>query len=192
MIVLSLTSVILVAVLIWRETKEEEKLKLTSGNLLKSYSSNFRTDKQQNLFAKQYLEGFNNRTVISEKVPALNGTCQFSCFQKSPARRRKRVAESGVYHGCCVSSVIFTSPTTKLDAFGLNRTLVQFTGARQYFPSHLCQSVAGCRGCTCSRENALHTAVVYKRTISVDDAEFIEDTEVDFFFFPGCCKCINN
>jgi len=50
--------------------------------------------------------------------------------------------------------------------------------------------VINCSGCTCFQEQNLYWAVVIKR--GVTDPDDMDDTELDYFYFPGCCKCINN
>ena len=47
----------------------------------------------------------------------------------------------------------------------------------------------GCVGCSCSQEESLYSAVVQK--YDETEAEHVEDTEIDFFFLKGCCKCVN-
>ena len=47
----------------------------------------------------------------------------------------------------------------------------------------------GCQGCTCSQEESLYSAVVLK--YGVTEPEGVDETEVDFFFLAGCCKCVN-
>ncbi|XP_060599504.1 uncharacterized protein LOC132753100 [Ruditapes philippinarum] len=197
--VLSVVTVALLAILIWRETRdvdEIEKMKLTAENLIKSYPSTFRSEKEQTTFLQKYMEGITNRTIVRNITESVRGPCAFSCFDNSttvPGRRRRQANPRGVYHGCCVSTVKFAFPKKKTNVFGVERVLLQLQGAMQYFAEHRCQKVSGCTGCTCYRENNLHTAVVLKTHIgSVDDAEYIDDTETDFFFFDGCCKCINN
>ena len=49
--------------------------------------------------------------------------------------------------------------------------------------------MSGCTGCNCTKEESLHSAVVHK--IGEDDPDDVEDTEVDYFFLDGCCKCVN-
>ncbi|XP_053385922.1 uncharacterized protein LOC123539107 [Mercenaria mercenaria] len=191
-IVLSVVTAILIGVLVWRETREEKKTELTSENIIKAYPSSFRTQTEQNLYLRKYIEGIENRTKVQNVTFSQNGTCGFSCFKGEFPARRRREATGGVLHGCCQSSVQFVFPSTKVNIFGVSRTLLQLSDARQYFAEHQCASVARCTGCTCYRENNLHTAVVLKSHISdIDDAEYVEDTETDFFYFDGCCKCIN-
>ena len=49
--------------------------------------------------------------------------------------------------------------------------------------------VAGCTGCTCTQEEHLYSAVVHKT--GEDDPDDVDETEVDYFFVDGCCKCVN-
>ncbi|XP_052790250.1 uncharacterized protein LOC128224451 isoform X2 [Mya arenaria] len=47
-----------------------------------------------------------------------------------------------------------------------------------------------CRGCQCSQENGMYIGVAVKDGVKkVDD---LDDVELDFFYFDGCCKCIND
>jgi hypothetical protein len=37
----------------------------------------------------------------------------------------------------------------------------------------------------------LVTAVVYKPGYNKDTANNMDHVEIDFFYLPGCCKCVN-
>ena len=57
--------------------------------------------------------------------------------------------------------------------------------------STLCFSViSGCTACTCSQEVNIFVAVVLKDDDD-DEPEELDDVELDFFEFDGCCKCLN-
>ncbi|XP_053386407.1 uncharacterized protein LOC123537982 [Mercenaria mercenaria] len=164
-IVLSVVIAILVGVLIWRETREEEKAELTSENIMKAYPSYFRTDEEQQIFEQTFLEGIENRFTVLNVTAPLNETCAFNCFGGEFPARRRRQAGGGVLHGCCQSTVKFSFPNQKNNILGDRRILLQLKDAKQFFAEHQCKSVAGCTGCTCQQENEAHTAVVIKSHI---------------------------
>ena len=37
----------------------------------------------------------------------------------------------------------------------------------------------------------LVTAIVYKPGYTKDTANEMDHVEIDFFYLPGCCKCVN-
>ncbi|KAL4216884.1 hypothetical protein ACF0H5_023345 [Mactra antiquata] len=188
-VVLAVIVVVLAAILGWRLTREDKvETKITVESLNKTYPLYFKNQAQNFFYQQQYLNGFNNRTIVNATIPSTE-TCTFSCNLSSEYPMRKK-RSTQVHHGCCVSSVTFTAPTKMKDIFGTLKTFLQLDSVKQYFPEHVCQTTSGCTGCVCAQENSLYSAVVLKS--GVTKAEELDDTEIDFFYFTGCCKCINN
>ncbi|KAL4216883.1 hypothetical protein ACF0H5_023344 [Mactra antiquata] len=181
-VVLAVIVVVLAAILGWRLTREDKvETKITVESLNKTYPLYFKNEAQNSFYQQQYLNGYNNRTIVNATIPHTE-TCTFACNLSSEYPY--------IQHGCCVSSVTFTAPTKKKDIFGTLKTFLQLDSVKQYFPEHVCQTISACTGCVCAQENSLYSAVVLKS--GVTKAEEIDDLEIDFFYFPACCKCINN
>ncbi|WAR08567.1 hypothetical protein MAR_018525 [Mya arenaria] len=51
------------------------------------------------------------------------------------------------------------------------------------------RALLNCGGCHCSQENGMYVGVAVKDGVVHPDD--LDDIELDFFYFDGCCKCIN-
>lgn len=183
------TTAVLVAIVIWMELREEKEI-LNETTVTKSYPGLFKTEEQQQMLFERYSKSFYyNRTEVnrtSSNFPLRS--CSFSCAFE-PQARRKRIATSFLSHGCCQSWVSFEAPTTLTNTMGVVRNILQYPTLKQFLIIHHCSHVVGCTGCTCTQEDHLFSAVVHKT--GEDDPDDVDETEVDYFFVDGCCKCVN-
>ncbi|KAH3753930.1 uncharacterized protein LOC127848608 [Dreissena polymorpha] len=187
-VVLALVLVAVVVAFIYRETRgRRRRTELNENNVKALYPVYFRDQEEQDAFQESFFESFySNRTVIKPTVDS-EQACSFNCTFYPV--RQKRMAQNGVQHGCCISNARFHFPTNHTNIKGQVRTFLQFGTKKQYFTVHACTALIGCTGCVCSQEKNFAPAVVLK--IGVQKVDDIEDTEIDYFSFPGCCKCIN-
>ncbi|KAK3594271.1 hypothetical protein CHS0354_008853 [Potamilus streckersoni] len=193
----------IVVVFLWRElvfhrpTEQRHENVLMEQNLtenvLKKFQGYFRTPEEQESFVNN-LNRLNtgqpivvNQTVYDFRY----NNCSIDCNGSNPKFRRKRqtYASGSIFHGCCVSNTYFSSPNAKMNVFGVNRTLVQYQGWKQYFQATNCSSVLGCTGCICIQDRSIQTAVVVKAGVTSPDD--VDDFEISFFYFDGCCTCRN-
>ncbi|XP_060076201.1 uncharacterized protein LOC132555858 [Ylistrum balloti] len=185
---LAATTIIVIAVLIWKEFSEDKRI--TSATLKKSYPGYFRTEEEQLEFERKS----SIYHIVKENVTS-PWSCGVNCFLKnktvSTSPRTRRSALDTTFNGCCQSNTFFISPNFKDNLFGATRELVSLDEARQFFQTGSCQFAIGCTGCTCMMSKEIDTAVVYKTGETADTAESIDDTEIDTFYFEKCCKCVN-
>ncbi|OWF36038.1 uncharacterized protein LOC110442190 [Mizuhopecten yessoensis] len=191
---LAVVTLIVIAILIWRENKDDRRI--SRNNLNKFYPGYFRTKAEQLEFA--------NKSVIYVPVKETFTSplsCGLECLPNviiynstttpGPVNRGRRSAPDITYNGCCQSNTFFISPVFKINLFGVSREFVSLQNARQFFQTGSCQFAIGCTGCTCMMSQEIDTAVVYKPGENGDTADDIDDTEIDTFYFEKCCKCIN-
>ncbi|XP_052235348.1 uncharacterized protein LOC127847464 [Dreissena polymorpha] len=81
------------------------------------------------------------------------------------------------------------SPTNHINLEGQVRTFLQYGTKKRYFTVHAFTALMGCTWCVCSQENNLAPAVVVK--IGGQEEDDVDDKDIDYFYFPGCCKCVN-
>lgn len=187
-----ITTLVLVAVLIWRETGRNTTNihdKPFPLRIKEKYPEKFRTLEEQSIYEK-HIQNVSrlhptNQTIITKSF------CNADCQLGQPIRKKRATQSNTMFHSCCVSSTSFDSPNTKTNIGGVAKTLLQFTSMRQYFKIQSCSQAVGCTGCTCNLEVDLNTAIVLKHGINLEDADDVDDTEIDFFYFQGCCKCLN-
>ncbi|WAR08569.1 hypothetical protein MAR_018527 [Mya arenaria] len=115
-----------------------------------------------------------HRDSTEKKINAENINSFFPAYFRSPEEQR---------------SVAFMAPTKRINVNGLERKLLQFATKKQYFAVHSCTALLNCGGCHCSQENGMYVGVAVKD--GVVDPDDLDDIELDFFYFDGCCKCIN-
>ncbi|KAH3753948.1 hypothetical protein DPMN_188602 [Dreissena polymorpha] len=188
--VLVLVLAAVVAAFIYRETSSRSKrTELNENTVQDLYPAFFRSQEEQRVFNASFQQSFYfNRTVIQPTVKSTQ-SCSFTCVNPAPARR-KRQSTIGVQHGCCTSSVAFHAPPNHPNIQGQIRTFLQYESKKQFFTVHSCTALIGCTGCVCSQENNVAPAVVVK--FGVQEVDDLQDTEIDYFYFAGCCKCVND
>ncbi|XP_052790249.1 uncharacterized protein LOC128224451 isoform X1 [Mya arenaria] len=169
-----------------RDSKEKE---INAENINSFFPGYFRSPEEQRLYESRYMSGFTNRTVVEPRISYFDTTCGFSC-RSTFAKKLKKRQLAAVEHGCCRSNVAFIAPNKRSNVNGRERTILQFGTNKQYFAVHSCTALRFCRGCQCSQENGMYIGVAVKDGVKkVDD---LDDVELDFFYFDGCCKCIND
>lgn len=189
-----ITTVVLAVVLVWREMGYSKN---TTGShdkpfalrMKEKYPEKFRTLKEQRIYERHIQNAARlhptNQTIQTQSF------CNTDCRMINPIRKKRATQSNAMFHSCCVSSTSFDSPNTKANINGVARTLLHFTSMRQYFKIQSCSQAIGCTGCTCNLEDDLNTAIVLKHGMNLEDADDVDDTELDFFYFQGCCKCLN-
>lgn len=199
-IVVALICVVLalVGIIVWRELRfkegdsaykyENETIFLTEETALEYFPGFFQSSEQQQAFETFVYNGFYYMTpVTSQTIKSVN--CNFSCAYPPQKFKRVVLAQQGIYHGCCFSTITFVTPDAMMDIYNRIRTFVQFDKLKQVFANETCQSVRGCTGAICSRQTAVITAVVVK--IGKTKATVVSDVEIGYFLVPGCCKSVN-
>ncbi|XP_033729032.1 uncharacterized protein LOC117318133 isoform X2 [Pecten maximus] len=187
---LAVSTIILTAILIWKESSRDTGL--TSTTLNQYYPGYFRTEAEQLEFEQK-----SNTFVPVESNITSPLNCQVKCFRITGSTplgglvRRRRQAPDTSFHGCCQSSISFISPSFRNNLLGVSREFVILEGAQQFFQTGSCQFAVGCTGCTCMISQEINTAVVYKAGETADTSDDIDDTEIDLFYFQKCCKCVN-
>ncbi|XP_052810663.1 uncharacterized protein LOC128238608 [Mya arenaria] len=179
---------VVIAVFIYRELRHRDSTekKINAENINSFFPAYFRSPEEQRLYEDSYMSGLTNRTLVKPSISDPTKDCNFNCYG-APQRRKRQVAS--VEHGCCKSSVAFMAPTKRINVNGLERKLLQFATKKQYFAVHSCTALLNCGGCHCSQENGMYVGVAVKD--GVVDPDDLDDIELDFFYFDGCCKCIN-
>ncbi|KAL3853953.1 hypothetical protein ACJMK2_013247 [Sinanodonta woodiana] len=188
-IVFFLTTVAAIAVLLWRELIYHRPTEPLKEKVLAKFSGYFRTPEEQKSYERNLIDLDNEQPiVVNRSIHTIYNSCSINCGQNS-RRKRQTYAAGSIYHGCCVSNPYFTSPDTKMNISGVTKTIAHYVNMRQYFPVTNCSSRIGCTGCTCVQDRSVQTAVVFKAGVTTPDD--IEDYEINFFYFDGCCTCRN-
>ncbi|KAK3594272.1 hypothetical protein CHS0354_008854 [Potamilus streckersoni] len=185
-----LTTVGTLAVFLWRELVYHRPTEPLKDKVLAKFPGYFRTTEEQKLFEGNFSDLNTGQPVmVNQSIYDYGYTsCSINCRQNF-RRKRQTYAPGSIFHGCCVSNTYFASPETKMNIFGVMKTIVHYVNVRQYFQATNCSSVIGCTGCRCTQDRSVQTAVVFKAGVTTPDD--IEDFETNFFYFDGCCTCRN-
>ncbi|XP_052080973.1 uncharacterized protein LOC127718915 [Mytilus californianus] len=199
----TLTTIAAVGVLVWRElfvhrttiintTTINVDTNITKDNLIKRFPAIFKMYENRINFQNLVLQGAIFLQPVNQTFDD-GKNCSFSCnnYNGTTLKRQKRATTNDVYHACCVSNVNFISPDKMHNILMVQKDLVHLNKFRQVFKNDNCSQAVGCTGCTCMHQMDLVTAVVYKPGFNKNNADSIDQMEIDLFYMPGCCKCVN-
>jgi len=81
------------------------KTTITEENIQSLYRTSFRTEQEQTVFERYYIDAFGtNRTVVPSSVNGTGSNCSYTCDAPGPVvERRRRGTSNMLQHGCCRS-----------------------------------------------------------------------------------------